>query len=171
MEVVVTVALVAIVSLVVVEIFLSQNRLYKVQFSELNILNDARLSLDDIDSQVRSATRTVSTHGAYNAGPTVLILQIQSVNATDQLIPGTFDVVVYYLNGAKLFREILPDALSTRVAGTKLVADNVTSLNFVYNNADFTQVTEVETQITILEANNVQNRSITASSKSRLRNH
>jgi prepilin-type N-terminal cleavage/methylation domain-containing protein len=170
-ELVVVVALTAIIGMVVVEMFLNQTRIFRVQHSELNVQNDTRMALDDIDAFVRSATRAMASYGAYIGGPTVAVLQIQSINASDQLIPGTFDQVVFYLDGNRLMREIIPDAASSREAFTRQVAANVASLNFVYNNADFAQVTEIETQLTLTDANNVQSRTFTSSSKSRLRNY
>jgi prepilin-type N-terminal cleavage/methylation domain-containing protein len=170
-EAVIVVALFAVCSVVLVDLFIGHNRLYKSETAALNITNDARLSLDDIDSYVRQANRTLSSYSTYTAGPQVLILQIQSVNSSNQLVPGTFDDVVFYLTGSNLFRQVFPNAASTRAAVTKKLASSVNSLVFTYNNANYSLVTQVQTDITIQENAGVQTRAITLSTKSKLRSY
>lgn len=170
-ELVVVVALVAICSTVLVSLFIGHNRIYRTQTAELDVTGDARQALDDIDSYVRQTNRTLSTYSTYTANAQVLILQIQSVNSSSQLIASTFDDVVYYLNNGNLYRQVFPNPSSSRTAQTKKLAGNVTGLIFTYNNPDYAQVTEVTTNITVQENAGVQNRAITTSSKSKLRDY
>jgi prepilin-type N-terminal cleavage/methylation domain-containing protein len=170
-ELVVVIALVAITSLVLLDLFIGHNRLYQTQTSELNVTGDARTALDDISAFVRSANRAQAVYSSFTADSQVLILQIQSVNASNQLIPATFDYAVFYLSSGNLLREVFPDATSTRAGGVKELANNVVDLEFTYNNVDFTQVTEVSTDITVEEDAGIQNRSITLSSQARLRSY
>ncbi len=170
-ELVVVVALFAVCSVVLVDLFIGHNRLYRSETAELDITNDARQALDDVDGYVRQANRILATYSTYTAGPQVLILQIQSVNASNQLVPGTFDNVVFYLSSENLYRQVFPNVASTRAAVTKKLASNVNSLVFTYNNADYAQVTEVTLDLTLQKSAGLQNRAITASSKARLRNY
>lgn len=170
-EVLVVVAIFAVCAVVLTSLFIGQNRIYKTETAELNVTSDARAALDDIDNFVRAATRTMDTYSTYTAGSQVLILQIQSINASNQLLPGVYDYAVYYLTGNDLFREIFPDPSSARPAQLKKLASNVTGLVFTYNNLDLALVTQVTTDLTIQENAGVQIRSITLSSKARLRNH
>jgi len=170
-EILVVIFLVAIISLVVSNLFIGQNRIYRVETAELNITNDARNSLDDIDNYVRQASRTLAVYSTYNAGAQVLILQIQSVNAANQLVAGKYDHVVYYLINNKLYRQVFPDATSVRAALTKLLASNVVSLTFTYNDPSIFSSTQVSTAITITESVGFQSRSISISSLSKLRNY
>ncbi len=170
-EAIIVVLLVLVCVTVIVNLFIGQNRIYKTETAELNITNDARMSLDDIDNYVRQANRTLSSYSTYTAGPQVLILQIQSVNSSDNLIIGTYDYVIYYLTGTTLYRQVFPNAASVRAAVTKKLAGGVNGLSFTYNTADFANVTEVTTNITIQESAQFQTRSITASSKAILRNY
>jgi prepilin-type N-terminal cleavage/methylation domain-containing protein len=168
-EVIVVVALFAVCSVVLTSLFIGQNRIYKTQTAALNITADARIALDDIDNYLRAANRTLAGYSSYTAGPQVLILQIQSVNSSNQLVPGTFDNVVFYLSSGSLVRQIFPNAASTRIATTKKLASNVTGLVFTYNNASYALVTQVSTDLTIQENAGVQTRAITVSSKAKLR--
>jgi type II secretory pathway pseudopilin PulG len=169
-EAVIVIALVVVLSIVVVNMFIGQNRIYKTQTAELGVNAGARNSLDDIDAFVRGSSTALGSYTTYTAGPQVLILQIQSIDVQNKLIAGTFDHVVYYLLGTDLIREIFPNAASTRSAGTKQLARNVNGLVFTYNNSNFSLVTEIDTDLTIEDNAGVQNRSITLSSKSRIRN-
>jgi len=169
-EAIIVVALVVVLSIVIVNLFIGQNRIYKTQTAELSVNAGARNSLDDIDSFVRASTTALGSYSTFTAGSQILILQVQSVDAMDTLIAGSLDHVVYYLSGTDLIREIFPDALSVRASGTKQLARNVTGLAFTYNNGSFALVTVVDTDLTIQEDAQVQSRSITVSSKSRIRN-
>ncbi len=169
-EIVIVIVIVAVCGIVVTDLFIGQNRLYRTQTAELNVTGDARGSLDDIDNYVRQAHRTISNYATYNAGPQVLILDIQSINASNDLIPG-YDKVIYYLNGNGLFREVFPQGASARLATTKKLASNVSGLAFTYNNVNYSLVTGVTTDITIQENAGIQTRAITISSKSILRNY
>lgn len=169
-ELIVVIALVGVVSYVLVDMFLGQHKIYKTQTAELNITNDARATLDDIDAYVRSARQVLATYSSYNTGTQILVLEVQSINASNQLIAGTYDTVVFYLTGSNFYRQIFPAASSIRPAGTKKLASNVTGLAFSFNNADPTLATQVTTDLTLQESAGQQTRSITASSKSYLRN-
>ena len=170
-EVLVVVAISVVCIVVLSSLFIGQNRIYRVETAELNVTADARQAVDDIDNYVRLATRTQSSYSTYTASSNVLILKIQSVNASNQLIAGTFDYVVYYLSGTSLLRQIFSDATSSRSNGIKKLANNVNGLSFTLNNVDYSLVTQVTTDITIQENAGVQTRAITLSSKSRLRNY
>lgn len=170
-EAIICIALVAAGSLVLSAMFLSQTKLYGSQTSELDVTNSVRTALDDIDNYVRQSYRVVSSYSTYSAGSQVLILQIQSVNSSNQLIAGTYDYVVYYLDSGNIYRQVFADASSSRASLTKLVASNVTALTFTYNNASFPSVSEVATSITAAEAGGHQTRSVTTDSKARLRDY
>ena len=149
MEVVMVLFLGGICGTVIVNLFLGQNQIYKTQTAELIIMSDGRSALDDISNYVRSTNRVLSSYSSYTAGLEVLILQIQSINASNGLIAATFDQVVYYLDSGSLYRQVFPNASSSRIAGTKKLASSVNSLAFTYNNIDFAQVTEVDVDITL----------------------
>ena len=171
MEVVVVIGIIAICGGILIEIFIGQNRIYKLETAELNITNDARNSLDDIDNYIRQSTLALSSYTSYTASATTLILQIQSVNSSNQLIAGTYDTVVFYLSGSNLFRQVFPAVGSSRLPITKKIAENITGLVFTYNNVDFALVTQVSTDLTIAKNAGVVTKSITVSSDARLRNY
>lgn len=170
-EGVIVIALFAVLGIVMVSMFISQNRLHKTETANFNITFESRTALDDIDNWIRTANQTLVSHGIYNGGAQTLILQVQSVNNSEQLIAGTFDYVVYYLSNNDLMREVIPNISSIRTAGLKKIASNVSNLVFTYDDVDFAQVTKVDTSLTLTESVGFQNRTITQNSSAVLRNH
>ncbi|HEV8601352.1 MAG TPA: prepilin-type N-terminal cleavage/methylation domain-containing protein [Patescibacteria group bacterium] len=170
-ELVVVIALVVGVSLVLVNLFIGQNRIYKTQTSELNVTNGARTALDEVDALVRAADQVVASFSTYNTGPQTLVLQTPSINAQNQIIPATFDNVVFYLSNGDLMRLVGANPSSSRAGGTKKLAGGVTSLNFTYDNGNFALVKQVSTDLTVTESAGSQTRSVSASSKAKLRNN
>lgn len=157
--------------IVLTNMFLSHNKIYRSQSTKLNITGSVRFALDDIDNYVRQAYRTLASYGSFTASSQTLILQIQSVNSSERLIANTYDYVIYYLSGNNLMREIVADAGSARVSSTRLVAANVSNLVFSLNNGNYPLVTEVATNITCSESAGPQTLSFTADSKSKLRSY
>ncbi|OGE88904.1 MAG: hypothetical protein A3J07_04425 [Candidatus Doudnabacteria bacterium RIFCSPLOWO2_02_FULL_49_13] len=170
-ETIIVIALVAVAGVILSDLFIGQNRLYRSETAELNVTADARAALDDVDNYLRQANRAVASHSTYSAGPQILILQIQSVDGSGRLVAGTFDYAVYYLSASDLWRQVFPDAASSRPAAAKKLANHINGLVFTYNNPDYSLVTEVQTDLTIQESAGAQTRSITASSKAKLRNY
>lgn len=144
---------------------------YDNENAELNITNDARTALDDVDNYVRQAHRILSTYTTYTTGNTTLIVQIPSIDSSGQIIDSTYDIVVFYRSGSNFIRQVFPNTSSSRSSATRNLAAGVTSLTFSYNNTDYTQSTQVTTSITIQQQAGTQTRSITVSSQSTLRNY
>jgi prepilin-type N-terminal cleavage/methylation domain-containing protein len=170
-ELIIVIALVSAGSFVITSMFISQNRLYRSQNAELDVTSQVRFALDDIDNYVRQATRVLPTYSTYTTSSVVLVLEIQSVNASDQLVPGTYDYIVYYLSSGDLMRQTFADPASTRASSTKQVGSGISNLDFTYNNSDLNLVTEVSTSITASEVAGSQTRSFSNDTKAKLRNY
>jgi prepilin-type N-terminal cleavage/methylation domain-containing protein len=170
-EMLFTIVLVALCAIVISELFIGQNRIYRSQTAELNIASDARTALDDVDNYTRQAYRVLASYSTYTTGPETLVLSVQAVNSSDQLVVGAYDNIVYYLDGADFYRQVFPHVSSSRDEVTKKLASHVNDLTFTYDNADFALVTEVVTDMTLQQNAGLENRAITVSTKSILRNY
>ena len=122
------------------------------------------------DHRIHRATKRVRMGEAACPASTG-IARSKPCLSSNQLIPGVYDYVVFYLTGTNMFLQIFPDSSSSRPAQTKKLASKVSGLVFTLNNADYAQVSEVTTDLTLAESVGFQNRSITISSKSKLRNY
>jgi hypothetical protein len=168
--VVIVIGLLALVMLVLAQIFLGNNQLYYSQTAELNINYSARQALDDIDLYVRQASTVLPSYGSYNTGSNTLILEVQSVGASNQLLPGLYDVVVFEMVNSRLVRYVIPSSSSTRTQVTKELATNITDFRFSYDSGDYSAVKTVSTIITLVESALRDSRAITVNSSSSLRN-
>lgn len=170
-EVIIVIFMVGMGMLVLTSLFLNQNQVYQSQTAELTVTADARFALDEIDSSVRAADIVATSYSSYTTGTQVLVLQLPSINASNQIISATYDYFVYYLSGSSLLRQIFPNAASSRQASTKKMASNVTGLVFTYDNASMALVQQVTTDLTVQQSGGRYSRSISLSSKSKLRNN
>ena len=171
-ELVIVVFLVGALSLVVAKLLFGQDTIYHTQTMELGVTGDARAVLDDVDVYVRMSDTLVASQNGYTLDDQTLILKLPSINASSQIIAGTFDYVVYTLNGTNLDRVTIADAASSRASGTKRLASRVNDFAFTYDNGTASLVKYVTTDLTTQESYaGTPSRSITVSSKSKLRNN
>ncbi|HYC29162.1 MAG TPA: prepilin-type N-terminal cleavage/methylation domain-containing protein [Chitinophagaceae bacterium] len=170
MEAVIVVALLGFLMVVITQFFLGSNRIYQNQTAELGVNFSARSALDDIDAQVRQASQTLGTYDIHTAGPDVLILEIPAVNASNQLVPAAYDHIVYYMNGTNLMKQVYGDPASVRQSQLRSIGQNISTVNFTYNHADYAQVTQVDTSLNISSSAGLDTRTLNISSKSYIRN-
>lgn len=93
------------------------------------------------------ASHTFTSGTTYFSGTGELILELPSIDVAGSVVVGSFDYVAYYLDGANLYRRIDSDAASSRTSGVTLLTNAIDTLVFTYDNADFIQVTRVDTTV------------------------
>ncbi len=154
-------------------LFAYQYRIFNTQSAELSIASDARLALDDVDTYVRQANRVAASYSSYTTGPQTLVLQLQAINSSGQVISGVNDMVVFYVSGTSLIEKVFPGTGSSRIAVTRTIANNVdvATFSFGYNNATYSSATVVQTNLALRQTMGGQVRSISISSKATLRNY
>lgn len=147
--------------------------IYNSQIIQLNVESDARGALDDIDNYVRGAYRVLSSYGSYTTGSQILILQVPSIDLSNQIIASKYDTIVFYLSGTSLVRQAFPDASSSRSVTAKTLSSGVevSSFMFSYDNINYSLVKQVSTAMTIKQGSSNYERTVTISSKSSLRNY
>jgi len=150
--------------------------LYNTQNAEIDIINNARLALNTIDDYVRQSNEVLSSYSTYQTNSQTVILQLNSIDASSQIISGSYDTVVCYLSGTDLLIQLFPDQNSSRVAFTKKLATNidVNNFSFAYDDPNYSSAEQVTTNLAIsvfVPSFEQQNKSISLSSKSKLRNH
>ncbi len=172
-EMVVVVAFVAVFAFILSYLAIFQFTIYNTQTANLTIAADARTATDEVDTYVRQAHRIATSYSTYSTGTQALVLQIPSIDGSGQAISATYDTVVFYLTGTDFYRQLFPDAASSRVASTKKLAANIDTANFsfTYNNASLSLATQVTTNIAIKQAVGAQTKSISFSSQATLRNY
>ena len=176
-EMVVAIPLLIIISLFLAYLFIYQYWIFNTQNAELNITSEARIALDTVSTAVRGANRVLSSYSTYTAGPQTLILQVQSIDSSSQLISGINDTFVFYLSGTDLMMSVSPGSGSSRSAMSKTLATSidVNSFAFSYDNQNYSLVKVVTTTIAVTADVRTQvglkTRSIVLTSEAKLRNY
>ena len=152
MEVVVVVGIFALVLTAFMNIFDWSNSNYFYQEAQVRASSSARQAMTEIQNVTLQGYRVLASHQVggtmYTSSSTVLVLQIPSPDSNGDVLANTWDYVAIYLAGATLTRKLEAGSGSYRISGEKLLSDNVQSVVFTYDNVDFTEVSEVDTDLT-----------------------
>lgn len=173
-------ALAGFVLVLVASIYLAHFRLSSDQNTAIDTSVQNELAFNEITNQIRQSQAVVSTCtacGTDTTGANILILKLWPLdqNNNPQDPSGTnYDYIEYKLSPAdptQLIREIFPSPISTRTVGTRIVATNISSIVFSYDNADPTLATEITTTITTTKKTiNGKTQTTTRSANAILRN-
>lgn len=160
-------------------IYFANFRLYSNQNAVIDISTQNRISLTDITNQIRQSAAVASTCGSCGgttSSATSLVLQLWPIDGTGEPFdPGTtnFDYIVYkrdQSDTSKLVRYTYPFGSSSRPSGTRILATNVSNLQFAYDNADPTQSREITITLTSSTNSGTKNITTTDTDKATLRN-
>ncbi len=174
-EMLITIALFAIIMLVLFNLFDWHNRLFYFQQAQVYVSGSARSSLNDLSNYIAQSQAVLASHTFsgtnYNSGANVLVLQLPSADASGNILASTFDYVVFYTSSNQLMEQVAPAAGSFRTQVTKQLSDTLNTITFTYDNADFTQVKSVTVNIATQAKAGKQTVNYTLNQKVFLRNH
>lgn len=140
-EVIVTISLLAIITMVTSSIFVTALKNYQINFQKTNFQKDLNFVVDDIDKNVKLATNVQYSYDVFNSNPiagasNTLILELPSTDAAGNFIyiSGALkkDVIVYYLENGALHRKIYASSSGIRYPQNN---QDVILINNVINNA------------------------------------
>lgn len=160
-ELLIALSLLSVVALIIGYVFVSHFKLFNNVKSLVEVSSSNKLVLDELITQIREGEAIVSTCsgcGSYTTGSGTLILQLWPLDVNNVPFEPTssnFDYVIYSQDPAKntnLLKITVPDATSSRTASTKIMASDISNLNFTYNNSDPT----LANQITVNVQNSIQ---------------
>ncbi len=120
-----TIAGVLLVVIIVNSAGLFSNQSLKVQ-EGLNI-ND---SLAAMRGSIKQANAVASQSGASQ-----LVLQVSSIDSSNNIIANTYDYYVYYLDQNYLHFKVFPDVLSSRKTTDRIFSNSVDSFKLQYFNS------------------------------------
>jgi prepilin-type N-terminal cleavage/methylation domain-containing protein len=150
-ETLTVVAISAVAFLALVNLFLTFNSLHGFQQVLMATAGSAGTAMNALEATVPSATHVLSSRSfsgvTYTSATTTLVLELPTIDASGTIITGVNDYAVFFASSTTLYRLIRADALSARRTGTTTLSTTLNSISFTYNNADFTQVTAVTTDL------------------------
>lgn len=151
MEALTVVGVMAIIMMMVAQIFSVSYDVF-IKFSarsdnETSAVLAARF-LSDITRGADSVLTSRTINGtAYTTSSTVLVLRMPTIDASNNVVPGTFDYVAFYRDGTettKIFYDMDAATGSQRVDGKHLVTAFNQALYFRYNHSDVTRANRVQ---------------------------
>lgn len=181
-ELQIVIAIFAAISLVVGAAYYTGTRLFNEERETINIASQNRLAVDEITNQVREAVAVVTNcticGSVANSDATTLILSLWPIDANGDLFEPTgdeYDYLVYRLdsspNDTDLLKEVFPNGISSnRINTSKILAVDVKTILFEYDDVDPAQAAEVTLTITNETDTFVRTHTISQTSKSKLRN-
>lgn len=170
LEVIMAIALFSLLSLGISTLYLGYKDMYFFSSIQVSTTEQARSALKEITKYTLEANRVLSSYGEYSSGSNSLVLKLYSINQAGDVLDGKWDYVYFYTLNSKLYRQIQSDSQSSRISGTKFLADNVT-LSFTYNDPDFEKVNKISVDIQIQKQAKTRQTSIHLSQQLLLRNY
>jgi hypothetical protein len=151
-EVVIVVAISAIVLMAVTEIYVTYNNSYVYQNANINDAASAALYLGEfndlgLQADAVSASRTVSGT-TYTTGSTTVVFEIPAINSSGDVIANTYDYAIFYASSTGAYRILDVNGSSARTAGTKEFSDVVDNLTFTYDSGTPSSASTVTADIT-----------------------
>lgn len=156
-EIIIGISIFSLITVLVIGIYISHFKIYSNQNSQIDVASQSKIGIDEIVNQIRqsqSIAGSCSACGADTSSSSILILQLWPLDANgDPKDPtsGNYDFIVYKKNPAdtkQMIRKILPDASSSRKASTAIIANNISTLNFTYNNGTPSTASQVTITLT-----------------------
>lgn len=103
-----------------------------------------KLGLDEIIKQIRESAGVASScpnppcNPVETSGADILVLKLWPINANGEPVGiggSAYDYIIYKKTNNQLIRRIVPDATSTRPAGSRIISVDIASLAFTYDPA------------------------------------
>lgn len=178
-EALITLAVSIIAGSLLISILIQNNGLFFQQTSRV----EQGLGLNDALSKIRSDIKqAVAVADNYTDGSTTyttdvdqLVLKIQALDSSGSVIFNVYDYIVYFLDNGNLKVKIFPGAGSSRSSDDKIIAFNVSTVNFEY--FDINGVTtpaisavRVKLTLTLTEKAGQADETNTLTTEARLRN-
>ena len=157
-EVIVVIALMTILMLVGAGIYLSNNQFYRTTSGELQAINATRSAADRVNEFARGAASGVASYTynsvVYTAGSDIMILKVPSIDASRNIINGSYDYVVFGRDPGNSSRLILlTDAASGSARPERLlqITDKLSAISITWDNVDLALAKNVSYSITVSE--------------------
>jgi hypothetical protein len=150
-ETLIVIGISVIAFIALVNLFLLFNSVYGYQNAFIAGAGSAGNAMTAFETAIPQASHALASHDfsgtVYASDADTLVLELPAIDGSGNILPGMSDHIVFYASGTVLYRLTLAGAGSVRVPGTKVLSTTLFSLSFIYDDADFTKVTNVTAEI------------------------
>jgi hypothetical protein len=150
-EAVVAVTLVALLSIILMDIFITHGRIFNLGSASSDFQLQGVEVMEAVGRVVRVADKTLSSRtinsANYVASAETLILEMPSIDSSGQVVVGKYDYAAVYLLNNKIFVSQEADPASSRVSSSRALSDSVSRLQFIDDNSSYESVSSVLVQL------------------------
>lgn len=150
METMVVIGIMAVLLVIVAQIFALNYDIYAKQTARLDADTGAVFAARNISDLTRGASKVMASHTInstlYTTSHDELVLRVPSVDTNGDIIDAIFDYIAIYrdvTDTSKIFADTEIGAGSTRINGTKLITAYNGTMEFRYDAPDETDATRV----------------------------
>jgi len=157
-ELLLGILLISIMVIFLIQLFISHSGVIGSQKAQISADVAARSALDEMGNKIREGKLVLPSvlisGNTYTTGLKTVVVQVPSIDSSGVAIPSSSDVVVFTnpLGTTNLLEIVSPDGSSSRPGINHILTNKVLNLNFTYNNADLSQVTTVDIDMSSFEA-------------------
>jgi hypothetical protein len=131
-EILVTMGLFVLMIAALVLLYQGYGTLFVSEQTSFWMKTSANIAVTEIEHATLQANRILASYTisgtTYTTGPSTLVLELPSTDASGGVISGAFDHVVFYVSGTVLYRLIEANPASQRQNGTKRLCDSLSTL-------------------------------------------
>lgn len=134
-ELIITIGISLTIFTVISAMFVQTNNIFNLESNKSHIQLSGKTALDRIARQTKQGYGVETSYGAYATSDTQMVLKLASLDVDRNIIPLTYDYVIYRLNPVdttELEEITIADAASYRESDTRVIAKNIGSMTFTY---------------------------------------
>jgi len=175
-ELLIAITLVGTLTIAFSNIYLNCMKQFGMEFAQTQLQTNSQTVLDRIISDIKGAISVETSYNAYTTNQRTIIMKIPSIDSSQNIIYSgdtmLTDYVIYYFQSESIHRKLIANSASSRYPSNgqdKTIMTEVENLNFTYSPA-VPSTSEVTVSMTLEKHLGKFNRTITNSSKTKLRN-
>jgi len=176
-ELLIAIALLATMLIVITNVYVTGFKTFREELATSQLESNAQTILDEITNTAKNAQSAEAAYDIYTSGPNSIILKVPALDSNKNILYSNntmlFDRVIYYYEDSKIHKLTLAEPTSIRYIENginKTIDDKILELNFTYD-PDAVSATLVTINISSHQEVGKINRTISLTSKARLRNH
>jgi len=150
-ETVIALGLFIVLLFAFLQIFEGTQQIFLTQQNVTDVAGSASLLMTDITAAAAQADQVLSSYTfsgtTYSTNAATLVLELPTVNSSGNIVSGAHDYIAFYSSAGNAYEIASADPSSARQSGTKKLSDALSSMAFTYDNATYSLVTSVDTDI------------------------
>jgi len=151
-EVLITIALFAILMLGIVQLYVVYGRTIELQQSSVGVALGGSSILDAVRAAGLQASNVIAAHTfsgiSYNSGTTTALFELPAIDSSGAILANTYDYIGIYASSTSAYRIVDAAPGSSRVSEEKQLTSVLGALTFTYDNPSFPSVARITVDAT-----------------------